>query len=506
MGMKPGDTLAYIGGKSAALPCFFMGAVLAGGRFLSVSPSWPDPVARRIASDAGRSFVACSGEVPSAWRDFPVLPACLPDRAAGSDPAALEDVGLSGEVYLNVTSSSTGSPRVVSTTAGQLLENTLGISRALGLGAEDVHMSLFSSYGHPHELFARGLVLGGTSVLTATRYPREAIDLIARHRVTVLMGLPPQLEGLARMSSRGGADLGSLRVVEAGGMHMSAEFAELFESLCGKRVTPVWGSTETSGVALLGEPGEEGFTRVVEGYSVELHDPLGARLEGECEGELWISGAAVASRYLGGKSSGGGTFADGWFMTGDIFRRDPAGRMFFVGRRGGLIKSAGLKVHPLEVELALLKHPGVAEAAVAGEGRAARGETVAAWIVAKPGVTLQPAELRQFLRKLIDEYKIPRNLYVVPDLPRTPGGKIDRTALGRPPAATEWRGELLRTDVELVKLLCHRATILSNLPADFDPDWMEEQLDNAAGHNPGPLSDDSVREILSLVQKVLSRR
>jgi acyl-CoA synthetase (AMP-forming)/AMP-acid ligase II len=505
VGMKPGDTLAYIGEKSAALPCFFMASIFAGGRFLSASPLWPEQSARRIAAAAGRSFVACSGQIPPAWRDCPTIPATLPPAPPPADLSRFPDCGLSAEVYLNVTSASTGVPRVVATTAEQLVRNTLGVSRALGLSQTDVHMSLFSSYGHPHELFVRGLVLGGTSVLTASKYPREAIALIAKHDVTALMGLPPQLEGLARVSGRGDADLRSLRVVEAGGMHVSAEFAALFESLCSRRVISVWGSTETSGVAMVGDPGSEGFNHFVEDYSVELRDPGGSPLHGDCEGELWIAGPAVAGRYVGDRASSSESFVEGWFRTGDVFRRSGE-KLHFVGRRGGLVKSAGLKVYPLEVELALLRHSDVAEAAVAGESHPSRGETVTAWIVAKPGRDVTPAGLRHFLRGILDEYKIPRNFNMVPDLPRTPGGKIDRTALGRPPAAPEWRGELLRTDLELVRLLNHRASILSEASGAFDPNWLEEQLENASGHNPGPLSDDSVREIVSFIQKVLSRR
>jgi long-chain acyl-CoA synthetase len=505
MGMKQGDTLAYIGGKSVALPVFFMASVLAGGRFLSVSPSWPDPAARRIAGAAGRIFTACSGEAPQAWRGFPSIPDGLAASCPPPDPGRFRDPGPGAEIYLNVTSASTGMPRVVATTASQLAGNTLGVCKALGLTSRDVHMSLFSMHGHPHELFARGLLLGGVSVLTAAKYPREAIALISRHGVTALMGLPPQLEGLARVSGAEAGGLGSLRVVEAGGMHASAEFATLFESLCGKRVTPVWGSTETSGVAMVGDPGEEGFGTVVEGYAVELRDPEGSPVEGDGEGELWVSGPGVASRYAGERASTDESFRDGWFCTGDVFHRTGR-KLHFIGRRGGLVKSAGLKVYPLEVELALLRHADVAEAVVAGETRSSRGETVTAWVVARPGSEVTPSGLRRFLRGIVEEYKIPRNINIVPDLPRTPGGKIDRTALGRPPAAPEWRGELLRTDVELVKLLNHRAAILSRFSGAFDPNWAEEQLDNASGHNPGPLSDDSVREIVSFIQKVLSRR
>ncbi len=502
-GIREGDTLAYAGAKSAWLPVHFLAASMLGCRFLSVSPSWPGAVARRIARIAGRTFVACDEAPPQAWSGFPALPASSLPVPAGD--VELPDPAPSSVVYLNVTSASTGMPKIVATTSEQLLANTRGISAALGLAGSDVHMSLFSSVGHPHELFARALLLGGTSVLTATRYPREALDLIERHGVTFLMGLPPQLEGLARVAGRRGAGLGTLRIIEAGGMHISSDFLSLFRSLTSIDVTPVWGSTETSGVALVGAPGTEGFSSVVEGYEAELIDSSGDRIEGDGEGELRFRGDAVAERYLGDRVSTAESFSSGWFRTGDVFRRS-SGRLLFVGRRGGLVKSAGLKVYPLEVELALLRHPDVSDAVVAGEVHSSRGETVAAWVVPRPGCEPSPASLRSFLRGFLDDYKIPRTFRMVPDLPRTPGGKVDRAALGRPPAGTEWRSDLLRTDIEIVKLINHRAALTGAVSDPYDPDWVEEQLDSAVGHNPGPVSDDAVREMLAFMIETISRR
>ncbi|NLP04607.1 AMP-binding protein [Candidatus Fermentibacteria bacterium] len=505
-GVRPGDSVAVFCAKAAELPVSMTAVSMLGARFLAGSAVWPDAASERISGIVGRCFVLALPEAPSFWTVHPVIrldPGAVFEGDA-REPASAPAADPDADVYLNVTSASTGMPMIACATHGNLIANTRGVCRTLGLDSSDVHMSLFSSTSHPHEIFARGILLGGASVLTECRYPREALQLIGRHGVTALMGLPPQLEGLARICSREDADISSLKLVEAGGMHFSNEFAELFGSLAGIDATAVWGSTETTGVVLAGDPGREGFTRVVEGYRVELRDADGAVVE-EGEGEMWVSGEAVVSRYAGDRASTEAGFVNGWFRTGDVFRRED-GCLHFVGRVGGLIKSAGLKVHPLEVELALLRHPGIADAAVAGEDHPSRGETVSAWVTTRPGAVVSPQELRRFLRGRLEDYKIPRTFHFVDDLPKTPAGKIDRTALGRAPAGADPRADILRTDIELVRLLNHRRQTMSRMEQSYDGNWLEEQLSSAAGHNPGPLSDDTVREILAFIIDMMTRR
>ncbi len=504
-GVRQGDSVGVLCGKTVLLPVSFAAVSLAGARFLALSPGWPETTARRVHPPSPRSFTLAFDGIPPALRRDNSLRVDPEAVLTGSrEPSDLPVVDPGSDFYLNVTSASTGIPKVAPVSHGALLANTRGVCSALRLTGDDVHMSLFSAAGHPHELFMRGLLLGGSTILTEGRYPRSAIRLMVETGVTALMGLPPQLEGLARFSGRESGDLSGLRFAEAGGMYSSRTFIDRFNDLAGVDVIQVWGSTETSGVALFGERNSDCLSGVVEGYEALIADH-GTEQAGEgCPGELLLRGEAVVRGYLGDRTATDECFRDGWFRTGDMFVRN--GReMRFAGRRGGLVKSAGLKVFPLEVELAILRHPDVLDTAVAGEDLPGRGETTFARVVLRPGRELGQAALRAFLRGVIDEYKIPHTIAFVPDLPRTPGGKLDRAALGRPPGAPDWRGELLRTDVEIVRLLCHRAETAARAGAVYDPAWMEEQLENATGHNPGPLSDDSVREMFAFIINTLSR-
>jgi acyl-CoA synthetase (AMP-forming)/AMP-acid ligase II len=404
-----------------------------------------------------------------------------------------------------VTSASTGQAKIAATTHRQLLVNTAGVCNALGLTADDVHLSLFGVIGHPHELFMRGLWLGGSTVLTEHTYPRNILEMIAEGGVTALMGLPPQLDSIGRLCSRDDIDISSLRIAEAGGMHVSAGMMELFMERTGVDLVPVWGSTETSGVVLLGEPGSEVFTGAVDGYTLEIRDPDGIPLEGDARGELWVSGEGVVSRYLGDRSATSENLPDGWYRTGDLFLREE-GKLRFLGRRGGLIKAAGLKVYPLEVELAILLHPDVDDVCVVGTDHPARGEIASAFILLRPGREVSASAMRYFLQSHLDEHKIPRMFSFVHTLPRTPGGKIDRKAVGKRETEPDYRGEILRSDVELVRLLCLRADLMDRIDTGFDPTWVQEQVDNAIGHNPGPVPDGLLREIIMDIVNTLGKR
>lgn len=505
-GVRKGDLVGVCCGKTILLPVAFTAVSSLGARFLAVSPDWPETTFRRLLPASPKSILVCFDGPPAHPGDTRRMTVARSETLEGRlKPGKMPDVDSSEDFYMNVTSASTGLPKMARASHEALIANTRGICSALGLTAEDVQMSLFSAHSHPHELFMRGLLLGGATVLTEGRYPRTAMDLIADAGVTVLMGLPPQLDGLARSAGRERRSLSRLRLAEAGGMHSSQTFLSRFHDLSGVDAVAVWGSAETSGVALYGDPNREGLANVVEGYSVELDDPSGNVVSGDSEGELRVSGTPVVNGYQGDRMSTEEFFRDGWFLTGDVFRRE-SGVLHFLGRRGGLIKSAGLKVFPLEVELAVLRHPDVLDAAVYGEEQPGRGETVVARVVLRPGAELPSPVLREFLRGLLDAYKIPRKFLFVPDLPRTPSGKIDRAALGSPPSKADWKGELLRTDVEIVRLINHRASAMALSSAPFDPSWVEEQLDNAVGHNNGSVSDDTVRSIMSAIIHSLADR
>jgi len=505
-GVKRGYVVGVVSQRSSFLPCAFVAVSMLGAKFVSHNPEWSSQERVRVFSRwpdrlvltmDGVGLVSCDDEKTLVLND---------DIYTGSEsPVGIPILQDSEEFYYNVTSASTGQAKIAPTTHYQLLANTDGVTSTMGLTSDDVHMSIFGVFGHPHELFMRGLYLGGKTVLTEHSYPRDLLHTISRTGVTALMALPTQYISLLHLWNRSDAGLSYVRIAESGGMYVSDEFMVNFTGNTGVKFIPVWGSTETSGVGLVGENGVQGFTSIVKGYKVELRNLSGVRVKGNGSGELWISGPGVVSRYLGDRPQTEEAFLDGWYRTGDMFRQED-GKLVFLGRRGGLIKAAGLKVYPLEVELAILKHPSIVDACVVGRDHPTRGEMPSAYIVTKHGSELTIPGMRAFLRQYLDEYKIPRLINFVHGLPRTANGKIDRKAVGTREMVPDYRGELLRSDVELVKLVNQRAELMNSIGKGFDPAWVDDQLDNALGHNAGPVPDSSMKDIIRFIISELGKR
>ncbi len=504
-GVEKGTLVGVQVGRTCGLPVAFTAISKAGARFLGLNPGWLSEDREMVFTRWNKRFILCwEGMEIDGWKASTLLPFGRSDiNSPALSPQGSPRIDTFDEFYMNVTSGSTGLPKVAVTTHRELLINTASVCEDLELTGDDVLMSLFGVIGHPHEIFMRGLYLGATTVLEPSVYPRQHIHMISKHKVTFLMGLPPQLDALSRLASREDADVSSLRIVETGGMRVTERFLSAFKERTGEKVTPVWGSTETSGVVLIGDPGVVGYSSVAFGYSVQLRDES-AVVEGNGRGELWIAGEGIVNRYLGERSDSSEILIDGWYRTGDIFTRR-SGRLYFTGRRGGLIKASGLKVYPSEVELAILKHPSVRDVCVVGKDFPGRGEAPVAYVVLPGGVELTKHDLRNFLLDILEDFKMPRKYFFSNSLPRTASGKLDRARIARQDIAPDYRAELLRLDVDLVKLLNSRANIMERIDAGYNPNWVEEQINNAMGHNPGPLSDSSVREVIRSIMNNLGR-
>jgi o-succinylbenzoate---CoA ligase len=158
-------------------------------------------------------------------------------------------------------------------------------------------------------------------------------------------------------------------------------------------------------------------------------DGAGARVAGP-EGEVLVRGPMLFRRYRGDPGRTAAVLRGGWLRTGDLGRLGPDGRLAVLGRLDDLVVSGGVNVHPDEVEAVLATHPGVAEAAVAGRPDPEWGQRVAAFVVPRdPARPPTLAELRAFTRRRLAAAKAPRELVLVPALPRGPSGKLLRRLL-----------------------------------------------------------------------------
>lgn len=343
------------------------------------------------------------------------------------------DINDDDVFYLNYTSGSTGEPKGAVTTHANVYWNTLASVDALGLTADDVHLCMFAPFAHPHEIFARPLYLGGTMVLVDKVSPKSIAEAISTCRVTCMMGLVPMYENLLEQQRLKPYDLNSLRIPESGGMYTRDDLIEKFRRKVGVPIIPVWGSTETTGIGLAVRPGTKRPTGSVgkpcAHYTVKIVDEYGSERPPGVVGEIVFKSEAIVKGYYGGLSSATSPFRNGWYHSSDLGRMDEEGNFYFVERKTGMMKVAGLKVYPLEIEQALLNHPDVKEAAVISVKDKLRGEIPMAIVVALQGRELTNKEVRRFCREALPSYKVPRLLEIRDSLPKISSGKIDKKIL-----------------------------------------------------------------------------
>jgi long-chain acyl-CoA synthetase len=270
-------------------------------------------------------------------------------------------------------------------------------------------------------------------VLMEKVYPKSIAEVISMHGVTCMMGLAPLYQTLLELLDHKTYDLCSLRVPESGGMYTRGELIERFRRKTGVPIIPVWGSTETTGIAVAIRPGGPlppgSVGKPCFSYEVRIIDEQNRELpEGEI-GEMIFKGPAVVEDYYQRPEESQKCFQNGWYYSGDFGKKDNAGNLYFIERKSGMMKVAGLKVYPLEVELSLIEHPAIQEVAIIAARDRLRGEVPKAIIVPKPGQQITEKEVHEFCREKLPHYKVPRIIEFREHLPKIGSGKINKREL-----------------------------------------------------------------------------
>jgi long-chain acyl-CoA synthetase len=209
---------------------------------------------------------------------------------------------------------------------------------------------------------------------------------------------------------------------------MPVEVLRGFDEAFGATVLEGYGLSETTGMASFNprdrkrKPGSIGVP--VGGTEMRIVDDADLEVAGGERGEVVLRGPFVMSGYWGRPDATQEVMRGGWFHTGDIATVDDDGYFFIVDRKKDLIIRGGYNVYPREIEEILYAHPAVAEAAVVGVPDATFGEEVGGAVVVKPGEAVSTDELREFVRARVAAYKYPRLVWLEPELPKGPTGKI----------------------------------------------------------------------------------
>jgi long-chain acyl-CoA synthetase len=271
--------------------------------------------------------------------------------------------------------------------------------------------------------------LGATVVYLGRFSPVAALNAIREHKASLMFGTPSMYGAMLRLKDARAEDFRHMYALISGGEPLPATLREAWKQRYGVPLLEGYGLTETSPVVALNTPlvqkaGSVG--KPLPQTHIRVTGDDGQALPPGQVGEVWIKGPMVMKGYhnLPDETSDALT-ADGYFKTGDLGKVDEDGFLHITGRKKDMIIVSGEKAYPREIEDILMRHPAVAEAAVLGKKDPGRGEVVVAFVLPREGQQPRPDELREFSRQQgLAQWKVPREVFVVNDLPRSPTGKI----------------------------------------------------------------------------------
>jgi acyl-CoA synthetase (AMP-forming)/AMP-acid ligase II len=327
-----------------------------------------------------------------------------------------------------VTSASTGEPRAVATSMEALFADFEALSRAMGIRAEDRAVAAVPfphAYGLSTLVFP-ALATGRPLLLPDGVGPFRSLAAAAAGGGTVLPTVPAYLTALVQVAEPAPLPR-SLRLILSAGAPLAAETAVRVRERYGRSVHVLYGSTECGGITYdaEGSAAERGCVgQPVPGVTVQL-EPLPDARDGA--GRVVVSSASVALSYL---PSDPERLSGGRFVTDDLATFCD-GELRLVGRLSNRINVKGRKVDPHEVESVIAELQGVTEVHVLGLSKPNSGDQVVAAVVACPARSLTVERVSAWCRERLNDFKVPRSIYLVDELPRSPRGKIDTAALRR---------------------------------------------------------------------------
>ncbi len=337
-----------------------------------------------------------------------------------------------GVAVLKLTSGSTGTPRAIVFSAGQLAADAIQILTTMGIAPDDVTMSaipLTHSYGIGNCLVPLYLV-GLPLAFPTCALPAALAHTLAAARVQHFPAVPAMIRALATLG--GLPALPALRVCLTAGAPLAPADAQAFYAATGHKVHVFYGCSECGGISFdrtatpVHEPGAVGTP--LDRVRVEVVDSQLQPLATGQEGRVLVFSRAVA---LGAVPGGGEAreLAPGRFLTGDLGAKAEDGRLALTGRVAEFLNVAGKKVHPEEIRRALEEIPGVRSAVVAGLPDPHRGQLVAALVAAQPGASLSVHAVLAACRARLAPHKVPRRVVIVDELPLSERGKLRKDAV-----------------------------------------------------------------------------
>ncbi|MCX4879705.1 class I adenylate-forming enzyme family protein [Streptomyces sp. NBC_00847] len=475
-GLERGDRVAILLQNSPHFVLALLGAWKAGAIVVPVNPMYKAGEVGHVLRDGEVTALVCFDR---AWESYLrdaaadssvriVLTACeldfqtrddarvlaferLPQADDADDLVAVartghkapegRDPGPSDIALISYTSGTSGTPKGATNTHGNIMFNAERQRTGLALPDAPVYYAMAPLFHITGMVCQLGACLNsaGTLVLTYRFEAGVVLDAFAEHRPHYTVGPSTAFMALGAHPDATPDHFSSFVNISSGGAPVPPALVEKFRAGFGPYIRNGYGLTEctapcasvppgleapvdpASGTLAVGLPGPDTIVRIVDDQGREV--PLGE------QGEILVRGPQVVPGYWRRPDATAETFPDGELRTGDIGFMDPQGWLYVVDRKKDMINASGFKVWPREVEDVLYTHPAVREAAVVGVPDGYRGETVKAYISLRPGADTDPAELATYCKERLAAYKYPRQVEILPDLPKTASGKILRREL-----------------------------------------------------------------------------
>ncbi|WP_349359941.1 malonyl-CoA synthase [Stappia sp.] len=447
LGVKPGDRVAVQVEKSAEALMLYLGTVRAGAVFLPLNSAYTPAEVDYFLGDAEPALLVCD---PASVAALEPIAAKTGARVATLDAAGqgslAEAVDAAATIFEDVargpddlaailyTSGTTGRSKGAMLSHENLASNARVLVDTWRFTADDVLLHALPIF-HTHGLFVATNVtlLAGGSMLFLPKFDLDAI-LRLLPKVSAMMGVPTFYSRLLGAEAFTRELVAHMRLFVSGSAPLSAEVHKAFSARTGHAILERYGMTETNmntSNPYDGDrrPGTVGFP--LPGVALRIADAETGEIlpHGEV-GVIEVRGPNVFQGYWRMPEKTAAEFrADGFFITGDMGRIDERGYVSIVGRAKDLIITGGFNVYPAEVEAAIDEIEGVAESAVIGVPHADFGEGVVAVVAPHKGVTLEPEGITAPLADTLAKFKQPKQVFVLPELPRNTMGKIQKTVL-----------------------------------------------------------------------------
>ncbi len=424
---------------SAGFVASFYGTLLSGKSVVPINYLLGDREIAHVIADSGIDTVVTIPQLAVRLKDAELkiidltqLPQTPPFAITPHFPSPSAD----DMAVLLYTSGTSGLPNGVILTYGNLQSDVDAAIEHAGLQHGHKFLGvipLFHAFGLTAGMLAP-IQLAAPVVYISRFSPVAMLNAIRDHKLSIVFGVPAMYGAMAHLKNASPDDFKSVYALLSGGDALPSTIREGFKARFGVPILEGYGLSETSPVVTLNVPQSQRAGSVgqpVPGAVVKIVDDNGQPLGPNQEGEVWLQGPMIMKGYHNLPSETAAALtADGFFKTGDLGKVDDDGFLYITGRKKDLIITGGEKAVPREIEEVLNRHPAVAESAVVGKKDKSRGEVVVAFVTLKPGQTATGDQIRSFARdENLATFKVPREVFIIEELPRSPTGKVLKRVL-----------------------------------------------------------------------------